>query len=76
MIRKKSKKEVIVKHLAVIEDVGTPSKKLIHNGAVIDSESKVKNLKPITKELKLFSQKVIKANLDLAKKYKGGCRNV
>lgn len=64
--------EVIVKHLVVIEGVEISPKKLILNGTVIDSEDKVKELEPVTKELKTFSQKVITANLDLVKRYKNG----
>ncbi|OGS45823.1 MAG: carbonate dehydratase [Elusimicrobia bacterium RIFOXYD2_FULL_34_15] len=61
--------EVIVKHLAIVEGVRIPSKKLVPNGVVIDSRNKIKNLKNATKELEDFSQKVVKTNLDLVKGY-------
>ena len=63
---------VVVKHLSCVEGVKIPSKMLVPNGAIIDSENKAKDLETVTEELKSFSQKVIKANLDLVKGYKEG----
>jgi carbonic anhydrase/acetyltransferase-like protein (isoleucine patch superfamily) len=62
--------EVIVKHLTVVEGVKILSGKLVPNGMIIDSESKVKDLEIATEELKIFSQKVARTNLDLVKGYK------
>jgi len=62
--------EVIVKHLAIVENVEITSRKLVPNGAVIDTKEKAEDLKSVTKELKIFSQKVVKVNLDLIKGYK------
>ena len=62
--------KVIAKHLAVVEGVEIPSGKLVSNGIVVDSGDKVENLAMATEELKAFSQKVVKANLDLVEGYK------
>jgi len=58
---------VFVKHLSCVEGAKIPSKILIPNGAIIDSEDKAKDLEMVTEGLKSFSQKVIKANLELVK---------
>lgn len=62
--------EIVVKHLVVIEGVEIPSGRLVPNRAVINSEDKVKDLELATEELEIFSQKVVKVNLDLVKGYK------
>ena len=61
--------DVIVKHLVVVEGVKITSGKLVPNGRVVDSKSKIKDLGRVTGELKAFSQKVVKANLDLVEGY-------
>jgi len=61
---------VIIKHLAVVEGVKILSNKLVPNGAVIDSKVKTKGLKDMPKELRIFTHKVVKTNLGLAKGYK------
>lgn len=61
---------VFIKHLAVVEGVKIPSKMLVPNGTIINSEDKVTDLEMATEELKAFSQKVVKANLNLVKGYK------
>ena len=61
---------VIVEHLAVVEGVSIPSKKAIPNGVVVDPKSRIKDLECASGELVTFSQKVIKANLNLVKGYK------
>lgn len=61
---------VFIKHLDCIEGVKIPPGMLVPNGAIIDSEDKVKDLEIVSEELKLFSEKVVKANLDLVKRHK------
>ncbi len=61
---------VIVKHLAVVEEVKIPSKRIVPNGVVIDLKTGVKNLENVSRKLKIFAQKVVTANLKLVKKYK------
>lgn len=68
--------EVIVKHLAVIEGVEIPAGRLVANGIVVDSKDMVNDLGMASEELKAFSQKVVKANLDLAKRYKNIPSNI
>jgi carbonic anhydrase len=59
---------VFIKHLAVVEGVNIPCKKVIPNGEVIDGD-KLKILKPISKKIRDFSKQVVKTNLNLKKGY-------
>lgn len=61
---------VIVKHLSVVDGVNIPSKKLVTNGSIIDSDCKLTNLKIVNKELRKFTKEVVKTNLMFAKSYK------
>ncbi|MFH1684480.1 MAG: carbonate dehydratase [Candidatus Margulisiibacteriota bacterium] len=62
--------EVIIKHLVVVEGIEILSGKVVPSGTVIDSDDKLKNLAMATEELRAFSQKVVKVNLDLVEGYK------
>ncbi|OGX19280.1 MAG: carbonate dehydratase [Omnitrophica WOR_2 bacterium RBG_13_44_8b] len=64
------KDSVFVKSLAVIEGVKIPDKKFIPNGAIISLPRTVESLRFISKEEIVFANKVVKANLRLAKGYK------
>lgn len=61
---------VFIKNSAVIEGVNIPEERFVPNGSVIDSKDKVDVLELVTNELKLFSKKIVEANLDLLKGYK------
>jgi carbonic anhydrase len=70
VFRAELKDGVCVKFMAGVLDVDIPAGRMIQNGAIVDTEKKVKGLKPVSKELKKFSQCVLRANLDLLKGYK------
>ena len=59
---------VFVKHLAVVEGVNIPCKKVVSSGEVIDSNN-LNILKPVSKKTRDFSTQVIKTNLNLRKGY-------
>jgi len=61
---------VFVKHLAVVEGVKIPPKKLIESSKLINSRQGSKNLPHITEEFRIFSKNVVKTNLSLIKGYK------
>ncbi len=60
---------VCIKHLAVVEDVDIPSRRLIESTRFISTAEDVKSLKHVNSELKKFAERVISANLELVKKY-------
>jgi len=62
--------EVFIGHLAVVESVNIPCKKLIVHGAVVNKKTQIKLLSAISKEHRDFSRKVVKANLYLTESYK------
>ncbi|MDP3041702.1 MAG: carbonate dehydratase [Candidatus Omnitrophota bacterium] len=64
------KDNVFIKSLAVIEGVKIPNKKLIPNGAIISSPGIVESLQSLSREEMVFANKVVRANLRLAKGYK------
>jgi carbonic anhydrase len=70
VFRAELKDRVCVKFMAGVLNVDIPAGRMIQNGVMVDTEKKVKGLKPVSKELKKFSQCVLKANLDLLKGYK------
>lgn len=60
---------VMVKHLAVIEGVNIPARRLVLSGSIINTPDKVKHLEVVSKRLREFCQGVIKTNLKLTKGY-------
>jgi len=64
------KDNVFIKSLAVIEGVKILDKKFIPNGAIISSPKAVESLQSISKEEIVFANKVVRANLRLAKGYR------
>ena len=64
------KDNVFIKSLAVIEGVKIPNKKFNPNGTIISSPRMVESLQFISKEEIVFANKVVRANLRLAKGYK------
>jgi carbonic anhydrase/acetyltransferase-like protein (isoleucine patch superfamily) len=62
--------EVFVKFLATVLGVNIPSRRIIPDGAVIDTVGKVRILSAVSKECREFNRRVLKANLDLLKGYK------
>lgn len=64
------KDNVFIKSLAVIEGVKIPNKKFISNGTIISSSRMVESLQSMSKEEIVFANKVVRANLRLAKGYK------
>jgi carbonic anhydrase len=62
---------VFVKLLAVITDVKISARRVIPNGAVVDTKQKIKSLKIKPKVLDEFAQRVVKVNLDLVTGYRG-----
>lgn len=60
---------VIVKHLAVVENIKVPPWRLIPSGAVIGSKEKLNELGFCPKGLKRFSSQVVKTNLNLVRGY-------
>ena len=62
--------KVVVKHLAVIEDIAIPAFKLIPSKMLVNTEDAVSCLEQVDNTTKTFSDDVIKVNLDLVKGYK------
>lgn len=63
-------KGVIIKHLVVVEGVSISPEKVVGSSQLINSAAGVRELKGVEKKLKEFTEKIVKANLDLAKGYK------
>ncbi|MFA4889456.1 MAG: carbonate dehydratase [Candidatus Omnitrophota bacterium] len=63
---------VFVKFMAAVLRVNIPSRRMIPDGAVVDTAKKTKVLSVVSKECREFSRRVLKANLDLLKGYKKG----
>lgn len=61
---------VVIKHLTVVEGVNIPHGKKIESSQSVNSENEAKELKCTDKSTRDFAEKVIKANLNLVKKYK------
>jgi len=61
---------VFVKLLAVITEVKISARRIIPNGAVVDTKQKIKSLKIKPKALDEFAQRVVKVNLDLVTGYR------
>ena len=61
---------VFVKFMAVVSGVNIPSRRIIADGAVVDTVSKVKLLSSTSGESRKFSQRVLRANRNLLKGYK------
>ena len=63
-------KGVIIMHLVVVEGVSISPEKVVGSSQLINSTAGVRELKGVEKKLKEFTEKIVKANLDLAKGYK------
>lgn len=62
--------EVFIGHLAVIESVNIPGKRLVVHGAAINKKTQIKLLSTVSKEHKDFSSRVVKTNTYLTESYK------
>ena len=63
-------KDVIITHLVVVEGVNILPERVVRSSQLIDSVAGVRELNGVDKKLKEFTEKIVKANLDLAKRYK------
>ena len=63
-------RDVIIKHLVVVEGVNISAKKIVESGKAIRDEKDVRELKYADKKIKGFVEKVVKTNLDLTKGYR------
>ncbi|MGA1867856.1 MAG: carbonate dehydratase [bacterium] len=69
-------KGVVIKHLSCIEGVKILPEKLVESCTLVNSEDDGKRLGFTDKEIKSFVEKVVLANLLLAKGYKNGKSNI
>lgn len=60
---------VCIKHLVVVEDVMIMPERIIESHSLINCKEDSRELKHAGKNYKVFMEKVIKANLDLTKRY-------
>lgn len=63
-------KGVLIKHLVVVEGVNIFPERVVESSRLINSEDEVKELRCTDKKSKDFMSNVLKANLDLLKRYK------
>lgn len=61
---------VVVKHLAVVEEIKMPQNRLVESHKTIANQEGMKDLGFVDKEIKAFTKMVVKANLRLVKGYK------
>lgn len=61
---------VFVRFSAVVSGVVIPARRVIADGAVIDTAEKVRGLASAPEESRKFTQNVLKANLELVRGYK------
>lgn len=59
----------LIKHLAVVEDVSIFPKKVVESGQSIVCDDDARELKYISEKEKEFTERIVKANLELIKGY-------
>lgn len=73
IFKAKLENRVFVKFMAVVSGVNIPYRRLIPDGAVVDTVIKVRLLSAASAEYRKFSQRVLKANHSLLRGYKTPC---
>ncbi len=73
IFRVKLRDRVFIKCAAVVSGVNIPSRRLIPDGAVVDTAVKVRLLSASSAEYRKFSQRVLKTNHSLLRGYKTPC---